>query len=268
MLTNFSSAVFTYASQCSRAATEMDALVAHTVVCCRASTGNPSKSSPWLAKQSRKGKFTTARFHYPVAKEVDGMTQTDYTIFALTPDKQAVYHFHNGEWIEIGGPASQLYGGDWGLVATNPGNGDLWKYLGVPGKWEQIGGPGASFAVTNESVYGLTPNKGAVFRYNGSGQNWTQIGGPAGQIYGGSWGVLATNPSNGELFAYQYHDPSDNPEPASWNHIGGPGSSFAVGYYTVYGLTPDKSAVWRYDDGPWTKVGGPADSIVAALWIG
>ncbi|PGK33921.1 tectonin domain-containing protein [Bacillus thuringiensis] len=172
---------------------------------------------------------------------------------------------HNGitstSWTEIGSNARELYGGRYGLVATDPTTGSLFRYLGSPHNWQHIGGPGAMFAVTADSVYGLNPNKSGVFRYNGTGTNWTQIGNAAGEIYGGAWGLVATNPTNGNLFRYLG-------SPHNWQYIGGPGAMFTVTDDTVFGLTPDRGAVYRYDGtgSSWTKVGGPAHQIVAIGW--
>jgi hypothetical protein len=45
-----------------------------------------------------------------------------------------------------------------------------------------------------------------------------------------------------------------------------PGPTFAVTADTVFGLSPDRQAVWQYDGAgaSWTQVGGPAAEIVAA----
>ncbi|MEV0052134.1 hypothetical protein AB0H34_16695 [Saccharopolyspora shandongensis] len=193
------------------------------------------------------------------------MVRTEFSIFALNPDRSGVFHFHDSEWIGVGGPASQLFGGDWGLAATNPSSGDLFRYRNTPDQWAHIGGPGASFAVTGESVYGLSTNPvgGGVFRYDGNDMSWTRIGGPAGQIYGGSWGLVATNPSNGNLFRYLG-------TPDNWQQIGGPGASFAVTRDSVYGLStnPAGGGVFRYDgnDMSWTRIGGPAGQIYGGDW--
>jgi Peptidase A4 family len=105
-------------------------------------------------------------------------------VCGLSPGGQAVWQYDGSgtSWTQIGGPAGQIYGGGYGLVATNPTTGDLWRYLGTPQEWEQIGGPGTSFAVTTDTVFGLSPDGQAVWQYDGSGTSWTQIGGPAGQI--------------------------------------------------------------------------------------
>ncbi|MFF2959890.1 hypothetical protein ACFVT1_13480 [Streptomyces sp. NPDC057963] len=262
----------------------------------------------------------------------------------MSPDKSGVWHYHDGAWIQVGGPAAQLYGGDWGLAATNPDNGNIFRYLGSPDSWQQIGGPGASFAATwlGDSIYGIggdgvyrydgqgtswtkvglpaghiyggdwglvatDPDTGALFRYLGSpldwehiggpgasfavtgesvygigadgvyrydgqGTSWTKIGGPAGQLYGGDWGLAATNPDNGNLFGFQYVSPEDNPEisPGVWEQVGGPGVGFSVSSETIFGLSanPDGGGVFRWDGQgtSWTRIGGPADSIAAALW--
>ncbi|MFE7719183.1 hypothetical protein ACFU44_09080 [Nocardia rhizosphaerihabitans] len=179
-------------------------------------------------------------------------------VYRLAPDKQAVYRYTGSgtDWTKIGGPASKLYGGSFGLIAVNPG-GNLFRYLRSPDRWEAIGGPGAEFVVTRDTVYGLTPDKQAVYRYTGSGTDWTKVGGPARKLYGGGFGLLATRGPNGDI--YRYLGTADK-----WERIGGPGAEFVVTRDTVYGLTPDKQAVSRYTGSGtnWTKIGGPARSIM------
>lgn len=167
----------------------------------------------------------------------------------------------SGSWTEIGANAGRLYGGRYGLVATDPTTGSLFRYLGTPHNWQHIGGPGAMFAVTADSVYGLNPNKSGVYRYDGHGTSWTHVGNAAGEIYGGSWGLVATNPTNGNLFRYLG-------SPHNWQHIGGPGAMFAVADDTVFGLSPDRGGVYMYDEtaNSWTRVGGPAQQIVFIGW--
>lgn len=47
--------------------------------------------------------------------------------------------------------------------------------------------------------------------------------------------------------------------------VGGPGHVFvAAGPHDLYGIQPDKQAVWRFHNGQWTKVGGPAHQIATA----
>jgi hypothetical protein len=79
-------------------------------------------------------------------------------------------------------------GGGYGLVATNPANGDLWRYLGTPKKWEQIGGPGAAFIVGASTVFGVSPGWQAVWEYDGTGTAWTQVGGPGSEFAAASPG--------------------------------------------------------------------------------
>jgi hypothetical protein len=112
-------------------------------------------------------------------------------LFGLAPNRESVWGYDGSgtSWTQIGGPASQIYAGGYGLVVTSPSTGDLWRYMGTPDEWEQIGGPGATFAVSNSAVvggycavYGLAPNRESVWVYDGSGTSWTQIGGPASEI--------------------------------------------------------------------------------------
>jgi len=166
-------------------------------------------------------------------------------------------------WQKVGLPAGRIYAGGYGLVATDPNTGALFIYQGSPGYWTQIGGAGAEFAVTDDSIYGLTPNKGAVYRYDRyPGTSWTWVGGPASRLYGGDWGLVATDP-DGNLWRYTYI-PYEHP--GNWQLIGGPGAEFAVADRTVFGLTPDKGAVYRYDGygTSWTYVGGAAAQIATA----
>jgi hypothetical protein len=167
-------------------------------------------------------------------------------------------------WKQIGGPASNIYAGSFGVVMTNPSTGDLYHYLGTPGKWALIGGPGRMFAMdTSGHLYGLTPNDSAVFQYVGNGRTdqWNQIGGPASNIYAGSFGLVATSPTTGNLYHYLG-------TPGSWAQVGGPGRTFAMdGSGHLYGLTPNDSAVFRYVGNgatqQWVQIGGPASNIYA-----
>ncbi len=185
-------------------------------------------------------------------------------VFRLSPGGQGVWQYDGSgtSWTQVGGPAGQIYGGGYGLVATNPSNGNLYRYLGTPNKWQQIGGPGAAFTVAGNTVFGLSPNRQGVWQYDGSGTSWTQVGGPAGQIYGGGYGLVATNPSNGDLWRYLG-------TPNKWQQIGGPGAAFTVAGNTVFGLSPGGQGVWQYDGSgtSWTQVGGPASEIVACLIV-
>ncbi len=167
-------------------------------------------------------------------------------------------------WKQIGGPASNIYAGSFGVVMTNSTTGDLYHYLGTPGKWALIGGPGRTFAMdTSGHLYGLTPNDSAVFQYVGNGRTdqWMQIGGPAAWIYAGSFGLVATSPTTGNLYHYLG-------TPGEWAQVGGPGRTFAMdtsGH--LYGLTPNDSAVFQYVGNgmteQWVQIGGPAASIYA-----
>ena len=179
-------------------------------------------------------------------------------VCALSPDRSAVWQYDGtgASWTQIGGPAGEIYGGGYGLVATNPSTGDLWRYLGTPQEWELIGSPGATFVVTGNTVVGLSPDRSAVWQYDGTGTSWTQIGGPAGEIYGGGYGLVATNPSTGDLWRYLG-------TPQEWELIGSPGATFVVTGNTVVGLSPGGQAIWQYDGTgtSWTQIGGPAGEI-------
>jgi hypothetical protein len=50
----------------------------------------------------------------------------------------------------------------------------------------------------------------------------------------------------------------------AWTKIGGPAKTLAVFESTLCGVSPDGTAVYRYDGRPehWTKIGGPAKSLI------
>ncbi|WP_051782614.1 MULTISPECIES: RNase A-like domain-containing protein [unclassified Streptomyces] len=178
----------------------------------------------------------------------------DDQLFALAADRSAVYRWsgHGTEWAKIGGPAQDLYAGGAGLFATSLGSGQLSKYNGQPDSWSPVGGAGADFAVTGDHVYGLNPERTAVYEWNGTGTDWTKIGGPAQGLEAGGAGLFATSP-DGKLHKY-------NGQPDTWSEIGGAGADFAVTGDHLYGLNPERTAVyeWNGTGTDWTKVGGPA----------
>jgi hypothetical protein len=112
-------------------------------------------------------------------------------LYGLTPNRDGVWAYDGSgmSWTQIGGPASQIYAGAYGLVAADPGvaepvsGGNLWLYSGTPYQWEKIGGPysNATFAVGDSTVYSLIPD-GGIWSYDGSGTSWTPIGPAASQI--------------------------------------------------------------------------------------
>ncbi|MCJ7443602.1 MAG: hypothetical protein MUO26_03575 [Methanotrichaceae archaeon] len=192
---------------------------------------------------------------------------TNDGLFGLSPDGQGIWEYTGwqlttdtaGEWIQIGGQASAIYGGGHVLLATNPDTGDLYLYTGTPMRWLKIGGPGKNFVVTDSnSIVGLSPDSNSIWLYEGP---WRQIGGPAKEIYSstGQHGIYATNPETGDIYKYDF------PE-KEWIRLGGPGKMFAADDSgNLYGLSNDGSIVWKYMGVPddWEQIGGPAEEIYA-----
>jgi len=192
----------------------------------------------------------------------------DDGLYGLSPDGQGIWQFAGwqvtndkaGEWTQIGGPASAIYGGGHVLLATNPDTGDLYLYTGTPMRWLKIGGPGKDFVVINsDNIVGLSPDSNGIWLYEGP---WIQIGGPAKEIYSSttSKGLYATNPETGDIYAYDFLE-------KEWTRIGGPGKMFAAtaDNLNLYGLSNDGSIVWKYMGVPddWEQIGGPAEEIYA-----
>jgi hypothetical protein len=168
---------------------------------------------------------------------------SEQTVFALGPGNAYVAEWMglSQGWIEIGGPASEIYAGSAGVFATNPSTGDIFEYNGTPWSWTEIGGPGAQFAEGGRHLYGLAPDSSYVAEWNGPGLGWTVIGGPAANIYAGPDGLVDTAPygTNGDVRRY-------NGTPNSWTDIGGPEGpgtkDIAVGAGAVYRVNPANAA--------------------------
>jgi hypothetical protein len=152
-------------------------------------------------------------------------------------------------WNQIGDMFNNIYAGGGGLYATSNQNLDVYRYLGRPGQWQRIGGPSREYAVTDVEVFALSIRRDGVWRYNGSGDSWTQVGGPANRIWAGGFGLIAESPT-GEIWRYLN-------VPNQWQHIGSRGANFAVNAHTVYGITPGRDEVVRYNPGnnTWTSLG-------------
>ncbi|MFJ7558446.1 hypothetical protein ACIQXZ_32470 [Bacillus thuringiensis] len=120
------------------------------------------------------------------------------------------------------------------------------------------------------TICAFTPNRQEIYRYDGSPGAWSRIkqAGGVGELYGGGFGLFATmynipDYQPGHLFWWRRR--MYNYVFNSWHPIGLPGAMFAVTSESVYGLTPNRGAVFRYNGSgtSWTMVGGAADAIYA-----
>jgi hypothetical protein len=177
-----------------------------------------------------------------------------------------VYQWDDYEqkWVAVGGPASAIYGGPLGLIATNPPNSSAYLLpTGSDSTWERIGGGGAQFvqstAVTT-TVYGLAADRSAVYRWSGTGTKWTKVGGPAQALFSGeingSQPIYATSPHNAGVFAY-------SGTPNQWERVGGPGVQFAACSSMLLGLGSVGGTLYSYEGFAtlWQGMGAPIESI-------
>jgi hypothetical protein len=163
-----------------------------------------------------------------------------------------------GEWEKVAESATSVVFGN-GLYVVRPPNGDIFYYVGRHPE-KKIGGPGKSFVIAGDKLYGISPDGSGVYEFTGTPGQWKKVGGPAQAIYGRggsneSSKLFATNPQTGDIYSYD--------SSGQWTKIGGPGKMFATDGVHLYGLSPDGSAVYRYDETPgnWVKVGGAAAEI-------
>lgn len=90
------------------------------------------------------------------------------SLFALTPTKDAVFHWKDGNWTKIGGSSyKQLIAGEGKLFAITQNEEDIHEWKGDE-NWVRIGGPGRSFVVHNGGVWALGPNGICSFMFENS----------------------------------------------------------------------------------------------------
>ena len=176
---------------------------------------------------------------------------TDQTVFALSPTDSYVAEWmgYSSGWIEIGGPATQIYAGSAGVFELDA-SGNIWVYNGTPFSWTEIGGPGDEFAEVGGHLYGLGPNDNYVAEWNGTPNSWTIIGGPAGWITAGTDGLVAGAPTGTTQDVWHY-----NGTPNNWTDISGPGEGFVVGENAIYRVNEDRDNVSVWTGGTtWTTI--------------
>lgn len=185
-------------------------------------------------------------------------------LYGLSPDGSGVYRYDGSpmQWTQVGGPATAIYAGGGWLFATSPQGGDILQYSGTPMQWTKVGGPGKTFAVDRKGrLYGVSPDGNGIYRHDGP-SGWTRIGDHASALYAGGCGLFAVSGANQDVYCFHL-------VPYQWTRVGGPGKMFAVDDLgRLYGLSPDASAVMRYDgawnaQAEWTAVGGAAWQIFA-----
>lgn len=190
----------------------------------------------------------------------------DYTldVFATAADGSVMELLDGGQWLDLGGHATNVIVGLMNIYATFSNGQGIYYYDPGTGTWARIGGPGAQFAVVNDELYGLSTNRSAVYEFDWDylvgdlPGTWRQVGTAASAIYGGLVGLVATNPSNSAAYFY-----APTATGAKWEHIGGGGAQFAESDDTIYGLTPNRSGVyqWSGKGTAWTQVGGAAQNL-------
>ncbi|MGW7030435.1 hypothetical protein ACWGFX_25140 [Streptomyces xanthophaeus] len=203
-----------------------------------------------------KGQVGRASTPAPIAMEQ--IVAAGNTVYALGASHQGVYEWSSvgGHWNQVFGPAKKLHAGGGTLYATDPA-GNPWKFdpqLGHAaryGSWNQIGGFGVDFVATDQSFFGLGPDR-KVHEYEAKSGKWKTVRSqPTGQIYGG-YTLLATDAATGDVAKY-------DGEAEEWTPIGGPGATFATNGDRIYGLSPDRKAVYQYTSKPghWISLGAP-----------
>ena len=90
---------------------------------------------------------------------------------------------------------------------------------------------------------------GLLLRYDRNPNAWTPVWSRVRMAACGGFGLVATDGTD-NIFKY-------NGQPDNWTQIGLQGAQHVVGPDTVYGLTPDLSAIYRYTgtDTNWVRIG-------------
>lgn len=199
----------------------------------------------------------------------------------LTAEAIEMY-FEQLDWVQIGTPAKNLYAAGETLYATNPVTGRIYRYNGgvYPNhSWKFIAEKGADFVIHGSELYRLSIDKTKVdlIQYEADPYEefkgaWkaTKIRGATGRIYGGSFGLFATDSDktdgNGQQVTGDIYQYSGKPPNVAWKRIGGPGKMFAVGKHHLYGLSPSKGGVNRFDGKDWEPLGKPNGDLAIVDW--
>ncbi|KAK4191088.1 hypothetical protein QBC35DRAFT_460500 [Podospora australis] len=81
---------------------------------------------------------------------------------------------------------------------------------------------------------------------------------PVATLYGGGFTLLATPPDNSDVKTWARRPTN------SWVKLGGPGATFAATAIFVYGISPNRDGVWKWnnDGTDWRRIGGPAKDLI------
>jgi len=142
-------------------------------------------------------------------------------LYGIAPDGAGVWEYSGVPevWIQIGGPAAQIYAGGFNLYATNPDTGEIYQYqtqLPEPERdWIRIGGSARMFAVDvvgcgvpplgSTDLYGIFPDGTGVWKYDGIPDQWEELAQPGAtlaEIYVGGGEVYAVTESGRTLWRY------------------------------------------------------------------
>ena len=184
-------------------------------------------------------------------------------LYAMSADRGSVLWWNavDGDWLTVGGPASELLVGGAGVFATHPRDGRIYRYQGRPNDWALVGERGAELAADATHLYRLSPDRDMVWQWTPATATWTIIGGPAAHLYAGAGGLYATTPDDGRIMRY-------NGNPGNWSQIGDandPRDTYAVGPEQLYRLSAADGTVWEWSarTGSWTGLGGAMRTIRA-----
>ncbi|MFV2104888.1 hypothetical protein [Micromonospora sp. LOL_024] len=216
--------------------------------------------TPAVAAALRDTKIPLSLYEIVQKRSADARTMrtavavSENTLYALTPNRDAVWMFDGESWSQIGGPAAEIHAGGGQVYATSPTTGKLSWYDHATATWLEIGGPYEQYAVDDVGIIQGLDSTG-IFEWWG-GDDWRKIGGPASSIMSGGVGLLiATSITTNEPYIY-----TGLPF-LPWNRIGGPGDDFVIttaGYF--YGQNKDGIFAWR-GNLDWIRVGGPAEKM-------
>jgi hypothetical protein len=172
------------------------------------------------------------------AVDPNSVTMDDVgTIYKRTPTQIQMLRVGSSSWQTIGGTSGVLIAGGDQFFATDPGNGNVWRFSHASNTWSLAGGPGAWFTVDAfGTLYGLAPNKLSIAR-NVGGNSWEGGFGGSAENIGGSARFYAR-----ELNANNLWRRFPN---GTWQPVG-PCTFYAPGGTSVWCVRQD-GANWRID---------------------
>jgi hypothetical protein len=198
------------------------------------------------------------------------------SILGLTPTANQVFEFTpaiSNSWTPLGSPRGGTTTAVYGASAPVATNATGVTYYYANGAWQLNSLPivlcsacAPNFAEVADSgggLVGLTLDHASIWRQATLGGAWVQLNPAANEVFASPSTNLVA--ATGAFDVFNIYPP--------YVRQGGPGNSFTVGTGMLWGLEPDRAAVWQStntsaSNPPWTRVGNAVGRFIGSNNVG